>query len=185
MDQLPALEPDEPEPEAPEINTIVEAESDTEADDIFVKPIALEIKEVKPPKKKEKKKKELSEKQRLHLIKARQSSATKANKARKIKQEITDRVTAEMSATVKPPPRPNTPVNIPVTQDTEEQDFFKFMNRMDKYNDFKAFMKEKNKPVPTPTAPPAPAAPAPPPKRNINNLMKPPVNPYDNMFNWA
>ena len=46
-------------------------------------------------------------------------------------------------------------------------------------------MKEKNKPVPTPTAPPAPAAPAPPPKRNINNLMKPPVNPYDNMFNWA
>ena len=47
MDQLPALEPDEPEPEVPEINTIVEAESDTEADDIFVKPIALEIKEVK------------------------------------------------------------------------------------------------------------------------------------------
>jgi len=206
MDDLPILELCEPNEPDEEPGEIVE----DDVNNIFITPVSKSPAEVPvavepvsaPPATKVKK--PLSEKQKAHLVRAREKAKQKAKEKRELKKAVEERVVAEIIKTKEPVIKPHVPhkitedfkerMNIPTEEEIiaarllkEENEFFEFTAKMKKYNAFQKYIEEQNKPIHVVTAPPRASAPPPPPKPviNVNELLVPKENPYDKMFDWS
>lgn len=189
---LPVLSEEKPEIKIPEIPTEAVAPEITQ-DEIFVekKPDTvvnnqeqMEIKPVKP-------KRKLSEKQIAHLAKMRENRAAK----RKTKADNQpEQVTNPSSPTVAP--HRDIPVKKadPPASQPKPDNFYEFMNYMEKYKSIKKSWRERDaekrkaaapKPAPEPPKAKEPEKPktAPVKKPTVNLLnVKKPINPYSAYF---